>query len=103
MGRTVRFSFMTLVYAFLYLPIIVLIVNSFNANKFGMKWGGFTTKWYETLVNNDSLMQANGGTLLMLLSFLQRLQPLLVALLLLPYSATSLREKQRSTVCCLWL
>ncbi|EMI4393100.1 spermidine/putrescine ABC transporter permease PotC [Vibrio parahaemolyticus] len=58
MGRTVRFSFMVLVYAFLYLPIIVLIVNSFNANKFGMKWGGFTTKWYETLVNNDSLMQA---------------------------------------------
>ncbi|ANS85465.1 spermidine/putrescine ABC transporter permease PotC [Vibrio scophthalmi] len=58
MGRTVRFSFMALVYAFLYLPIIVLIVNSFNANRFGMKWGGFTTKWYETLVNNDSLMQA---------------------------------------------
>ncbi|MGI9894473.1 spermidine/putrescine ABC transporter permease PotC [Vibrio natriegens] len=58
MGRTVRFSFMALVYAFLYLPIIVLIVNSFNANKFGMKWGGFTTKWYETLINNDSLMQA---------------------------------------------
>ncbi|BBM64667.1 spermidine/putrescine ABC transporter permease PotC [Vibrio alfacsensis] len=58
MGRTIRFSFMTLVYAFLYLPIIVLIVNSFNANKFGMKWGGFTTKWYETLVNNDSLVQA---------------------------------------------
>ncbi|WP_260258465.1 spermidine/putrescine ABC transporter permease PotC [Vibrio intestinalis] len=58
MGRTIRFSFMALVYAFLYLPIIVLIVNSFNANKFGMKWGGFTTKWYETLVNNDSLMQA---------------------------------------------
>ena len=58
MGRTVRFSFMALVYAFLYLPIIVLIVNSFNANKFGMKWGGLTTKWYETLVNNDSLMQA---------------------------------------------
>ncbi|CAM2919794.1 spermidine/putrescine ABC transporter permease PotC [Vibrio rarus] len=58
MGRTVRFSFMSLVYAFLYLPIIVLIANSFNANKFGMKWGGFTTKWYESLVNNDSLMQA---------------------------------------------
>ncbi|MGY0616075.1 spermidine/putrescine ABC transporter permease PotC [Vibrio sp. FJH11] len=58
MGRIVRFSFMALVYTFLYLPIIVLIVNSFNANKFGMKWGGFTTKWYETLVNNDSLIQA---------------------------------------------
>ncbi|RZR15116.1 spermidine/putrescine ABC transporter permease PotC [Vibrio vulnificus] len=58
MGRTVRFSFMTLVYAFLYLPIIVLIANSFNENKFGMKWGGFPTKWYHALVNNDSLMQA---------------------------------------------
>lgn len=58
MGRTLRFSFMALVYAFLYLPIIVLIVNSFNASKFGMKWGGFTMKWYEALIKNDSLMQA---------------------------------------------
>ncbi|WP_162062950.1 spermidine/putrescine ABC transporter permease PotC [Vibrio taketomensis] len=58
MGRSFRFSFMALVYAFLYLPIIVLIVNSFNENRFGMKWGGFTTKWYETLIHNDSLMQA---------------------------------------------
>ncbi|WP_370643738.1 spermidine/putrescine ABC transporter permease PotC [Photobacterium sp. TLY01] len=49
---------MSVVYAFLYIPIIILIVNSFNASKFGMKWGGFTTKWYEQLVNNDSLMQA---------------------------------------------
>jgi len=58
MGRTVRFSFMSLVYLFLYLPIIVLIANSFNDNKFGIKWGGFTTKWYDALINNDSLMQA---------------------------------------------
>jgi spermidine/putrescine transport system permease protein len=36
----------------------VLIANSFNANKFGIKWGGFTTKWYHALMNNDSLMQA---------------------------------------------
>ncbi|MFV0446880.1 MAG: spermidine/putrescine ABC transporter permease PotC [Vibrio sp.] len=58
MGRVVRFSFMSVVYLFLYLPIIVLIANSFNANKFGIKWGGFTTKWYHALMNNDSLMQA---------------------------------------------
>lgn len=58
MGRVARFSFMSVVYAFLYLPIIVLIANSFNANKFGIKWGGWTTKWYHALVNNDSLMQA---------------------------------------------
>lgn len=58
MGRIFQFSLMTVVYAFLYTPIIILIVNSFNASKFGMKWGGFTTKWYEQLVSNDSLMQA---------------------------------------------
>jgi len=54
----IKSGFMTLVYAFLYIPILVLIANSFNASKFGMKWGGFTTKWYQALVNNDSLMQA---------------------------------------------
>ncbi len=58
MGKSAKFGFMGLVYAFLYLPIIVLIANSFNANKFGMKWGGFTFRWYESLINNDSLMQA---------------------------------------------
>ncbi|WP_375754038.1 spermidine/putrescine ABC transporter permease PotC [Vibrio sp. HN007] len=58
MKNLFKFSFMGLVYLFLYLPIIVLIVNSFNASKFGMKWGGWTTKWYSALVNNDSLMQA---------------------------------------------
>ncbi len=58
MKRLFNFSFLTLVYLFLYLPIIVLIVNSFNSSKFGMKWGGWTLKWYESLVSNDSLMQA---------------------------------------------
>ncbi|MCA2019042.1 spermidine/putrescine ABC transporter permease PotC [Vibrio tritonius] len=63
MGKSIRFSFMGLVYLFLYLPIIVLIANSFNNNKFGIKWGGFTTKWYHSLMNNDSLIQAAGHSL----------------------------------------
>jgi len=58
MKRVFQFSFVSLVYLFLYLPIFVLIVNSFNVSKFGMKWGGWTLKWYESLINNDSLMQA---------------------------------------------
>ncbi len=57
-GGVVKWSFMSLIYLFLYLPIIVLIVNSFNNSKFGMRWDGFTFKWYQSLINNDSLMQA---------------------------------------------
>lgn len=62
-GKIATSSFMSLVYLFLYLPIIVLIVNSFNASKFGIKWGGFTTKWYGELLNNDSLIQAAGHSI----------------------------------------
>jgi len=34
---------------FLYMPIFVLIVNSFNSSKFGGEWSGFTLGWYEAL------------------------------------------------------
>jgi len=46
------------VYIYLYTPIFILIANSFNASKYGLKWKGFTTKWYELLWNNDTLLQA---------------------------------------------
>ena len=46
------------VYIYLYTPIFILIGNSFNASKYGLKWKGFTTKWYELLWNNDTLLQA---------------------------------------------
>ncbi|MDP5253411.1 spermidine/putrescine ABC transporter permease PotC [Vibrio sp. HB161653] len=58
MMKALRLSFMSLVYLFLYLPIIVLIVNAFNLNRFGMRWDGFTLKWFEALTGNDSLIQA---------------------------------------------
>ena len=58
MKRLFKSTFVSVIYLFLYLPIIVLIVNSFNANKFGMKWSGWTIKWYQSLFNNDSLIQA---------------------------------------------
>ncbi len=46
-GRLLRGGFMTAIYAYLYIPIIILIVNSFNSSRFGINWQGFTTKWYE--------------------------------------------------------
>ncbi|WP_159564334.1 spermidine/putrescine ABC transporter permease PotC [Budvicia diplopodorum] len=59
-GRLFRGGFMTAVYAFLYIPILILIVNSFNSAKYGVTWNSFTTQWYEILYNNDSLLQAAG-------------------------------------------
>lgn len=38
--------YMGLIFLFLYLPIVVLIVLSFNNSKSKVKWGGFTLDWY---------------------------------------------------------
>lgn len=64
-GRLLRGGFMTMVYAYLYIPIVILIVNSFNASRFGISWQGFTSHWYSMLFNNDSLLQAAGHSLTM--------------------------------------
>ncbi|MBP6123074.1 MULTISPECIES: spermidine/putrescine ABC transporter permease PotC [Providencia] len=64
-GRTLRGGFMAIIYAYLYIPIIILIVNSFNESRFGIQWQGFSTKWYELLSHNDSLLEAAGHSLTM--------------------------------------
>ncbi|MEQ4924280.1 spermidine/putrescine ABC transporter permease PotC [Proteus hauseri] len=64
-GRLLRGGFMSIIYAYLYIPIIILIVNSFNSSRFGINWKGFTTDWYTILFNNDSLLQAAGHSLTM--------------------------------------
>ena len=51
-------SYLTLVYLFLYVPILVLIVYSFNAAKYATVWKGATLKWYTKLFENQMLMDA---------------------------------------------
>ncbi|MGX2969385.1 spermidine/putrescine ABC transporter permease PotC [Ursidibacter sp. B-7004-1] len=58
MKRVFKSLFMFVVYAYLYIPIIILIVNSFNADRYGLTWKGFSWNWYERLFNNDTLIQA---------------------------------------------
>ena len=55
--------YLTLIFIFLYAPIVTLIVLSFNASKTRAKWGGFTTKWYAALFQNEQIMQALWNTL----------------------------------------
>ena len=52
-----------LIYVFLYLPIIVLIVFSFNKSKLNSVWTGFTFKWYQSLFNNVAILTAMKNTL----------------------------------------
>lgn len=65
MARWLRGGFMAVIYAWFYIPIIILIVNSFNSSRFGINWQGFSTQWYRLLMNNDSLIQAAQHSLLM--------------------------------------
>ena len=54
-----------LLYAFLYAPIAVVIVYSFNAARFGAGWADFTTKWYGTMLENSLALAAAKNTLLL--------------------------------------
>jgi putrescine transport system permease protein len=56
--RLVDATSLTLGFAFLYLPILVLIVYSFNASRLVTVWGGFSTRWYGELFRNEALMDA---------------------------------------------
>ena len=47
-----------LVYAFLFAPIVVLIIYSFNRARRGLVWQGFTLDWYPKLLANDELLDA---------------------------------------------
>jgi len=47
-----------LIYAFLYIPIIVLIVFSFNDSKYRGNWSGFTLNWYKELFRDPDIMKA---------------------------------------------
>jgi len=60
MLRWTRFNIIsvTLGFAFLYLPIVLLVIFSFNESKLVTVWGGFSTKWYVSLMHNDALLDA---------------------------------------------
>ena len=45
-------------FAFLYLPILVLMFYSFNENKLATVWSGFSLKWYGKLLENDQMLGA---------------------------------------------
>ncbi|MGK7753021.1 MULTISPECIES: ABC transporter permease [unclassified Roseovarius] len=54
---------LTLGFAFLYLPMIILVIYSFNASQLVTVWAGFSTKWYGELLRNEAFLDAAWVTL----------------------------------------
>ncbi len=56
--KRARFSTFMLVFglAFIYLPMLILVIYSFNASKLVTVWGGWSVKWYTGLLDNTQLM-----------------------------------------------
>ncbi len=51
-------------YLFLYLPIVILVIFSFNASQYAAAWRGFTLEWYATLFQNEAIGTALRNTLI---------------------------------------
>lgn len=57
-SRWMGWSVLGLGFAFLYLPILLLMVYSFNESKLATVWSGFSTRWYGELFNNRQILEA---------------------------------------------
>ena len=54
-------------YAFLYVPLIIVIVYSFNDSRLNAEWVGFTLDWYDKLFHNEDMLAAAGNSLIIAL------------------------------------
>lgn len=51
-------------YAFLYVPLLIVVVYSFNDSRLNAEWVGFTLDWYKTLASDDQMLKAAGNSLM---------------------------------------
>ncbi len=63
MSKLMKRVYLGLLIFFMYIPIIMMIVFSFNAGKSRANWEGFSFSWYGELFKNDEIMKALGITL----------------------------------------
>lgn len=63
-GKTLSGIYTSFIYTFLYLPIGVVVLYSFNTSKRNIVFEDFTLRWYGKLFQNESLLEAYGNTLL---------------------------------------
>ena len=51
-------------YAFLYLPLVIVVAYSFNDSRLNAEWVGFTFDWYKKLFNDNEMLEAAGNSLI---------------------------------------
>lgn len=56
--KNLKRLYLLLVYAFFYLPLLVVFIYSFNLSKYTTNWTGFSTRWYTVLFNNTALLDS---------------------------------------------
>lgn len=61
--RCLKGLILLVVFSFLYIPMVILIVYSFNSSRLVTVWAGFSTKWYVELIHNEALLKAVGLSL----------------------------------------
>lgn len=64
--KKINIVYCTLIYLFLFLPIVVVVTNSFNATRTKpyLTWKGFTLDWYGKLFENSALLESFGNTMM---------------------------------------
>lgn len=67
-GGLARWAATLGVYAFLYVPLAVVVLFSFNDSPLNAQWVGFTTRWYAQLLHDDEMLRAAANSLLIALS-----------------------------------
>ncbi len=88
--------FISLIYLFLYVPIVVLLVFSFNTERFPSPWIGFTFKWYKELFHSTYLWRAFGNSLIVATS--STLISLIAGVFLIFYAAQGGRIRKKLTL-----
>lgn len=58
MKNILKQLYVGLVYLFLYAPLLILIVYSFNSSKYAIGWQGFSLEWYRKLLSNQLILDA---------------------------------------------
>lgn len=57
------YVYAVVLYAFVFTPIVFLIVNSFNSDRYGQRWTGFTTEWYTEAWSSPGVVEAARNSL----------------------------------------